>query len=699
MHQNPLKRMTRLAAMMLVLAPTEALQVTPAGAQAGRSVVVNLRDVELEQVVEQISRITGQTIVLDPSVGGRVTVVSTGPVSPAGAWELFRSVLRLHGFAAVRSGNSWRITPQAQSVQSGSTRLARANAPGQEVVTRLIRLQTLPSAEAVRILRPLVASFGSIEASTRPNAVIVTDYSENISRIERLARSLDEGGGGAATFQRITLSHANAAEVGESIQRILGEEAAGGPRVAVDGRTNVILVRGSASALAKARRIASLLDTSGNAAVAARVFRLRYSDAESVTEILRGLLGGESAATKPVPRSLANRGGLGGDAGPGGTGLGSDGGVGSLGGGPKRSLGAGTVNRFEGQSGSASLPATTTRTAGSERSGARASGFSTPVLAVEPVPELNAIVVRGSQASISGLVTLIAELDVRRPQVRIEAAIVEVTGDAAEQLGMQLGFGSAAALPNAGGTSFSNAGISLRNVLAVLGAPAALSLPQGGAGLNIGDSGDFGTFVQALSQSTKANLLSTPSLTTLDNQPGEIVVGQNVPFRTGSFITRGSGRNVFTTIGRQDVGITLRVVPRVHEGDVVKLEVSQEVSSLVNANIAGAADLITNRRSIKTTVLADTGETIVLGGLITDDQSSRRSQVPFLGEIPVLGQLFTSRRESRTRRTLFVFLRATILGDKGSASGQAASDYSRISADELMQENDDILLVDTRKEG
>jgi general secretion pathway protein D len=301
-------------------------------------------------------------------------------------------------------------------------------------------------------------------------------------------------------------------------------------------------------------------------------------------------------------------------------------------------------------------------------------------------------VVRGSPAAIANLEGLIAELDQRRPQVRIEAAIVEITGDAAEQLGVQLGFGGAAQVGTIGGTSFSNAGISLRNVLALLGAPAAAAFPQEGAGVNIGSRGDFGIFVQALGQSTKANLLSTPSLTTLDNQPGEIVVGQNVPFRTGSFTTEGNTTNPFTTIEREDVGITLRVVPRVHEGDVVKLEVSQEVSSLVNANIVGAADLITNRRSIKTTVLADNGETIVLGGLITDDRVSGRSQVPVLGDIPVLGNLFKSRREGRTKRTLFVFLRPTILRDSAAVAAQAEAAYSRIRADELSQEARDKLL-------
>jgi general secretion pathway protein D len=657
---------------MVVLAP---LQATVAEAQSVRSVTVNLRDVELEQVAEQIARLTGRTIVLDPNVAGRITVVSSGPVSPTGAWELFRSVLRVHGYAAIRSGNVWRVVPQAQAVQSGAAVERRGRAGSQEVVTRLIRLQTLPSSEAVRILRPLVASFGSIEASTRPNAVVVTDYAENVRRIEAIARSLDGAGGGSTGFQRIALSNGNAAQVGEAIRNILGEEAAGGPRVAVDERSNVVLVRGSAAAVAEARRIAASLDTPGGVTLSTRVFRLRHGDAESVAEILKGLLGGEASATNPVARSLAD--GAGGAAQT------------SVGGG----IGAGAVNRFESQSASEVLRGSAAARQPAQRQASAPTGFSTPELAIQPAPDLNAIVVRGSPAAIRNIAALIDELDVRRPQVRIEAAIVEITGDAAEQLGIQLGFGSAAALGTVAGTSFSNAGISLRNVLAILGAPAAAAVPVEGAGLNIGSRGDFGVFVQALSQSTKANLLSTPSLTTLDNQPGEIVVGQNVPFRTGSFTTEGNSTNPFTTIEREDVGITLRVVPRVHEGDVVKLEVSQEVSSLVNANIAGAADLITNRRSIKTTVLADNGETIVLGGLITDDRLSGRSQVPVLGDIPVLGELFKSRRESRTKRTLFVFLRPTILRDKAAVAAQADSDYSRVRADELNQEQRQKLLT------
>ena len=202
------------------------------------------------------------------------------------------------------------------------------------------------------------------------------------------------------------------------------------------------------------------------------------------------------------------------------------------------------------------------------------------------------------------------------------------------------------------------------------------------SGLSIGlaRDDDFGILLQALGTSTKANLLSTPSITTLDNQPAEIIVGQNVPFRTGSFSTDGSSTNPFTTIERRDVGITMRVVPRVSEGDAIQLEISQEVSSLARSTVAGAADLVTNRRSIKTTVLADNGGTIVLGGLITDDRQFNRSQVPGLGNLPVVGGLFRSTGENRRRQTLFVFLRPTILRTREDVATVSTERYQRLRA-------------------
>ena len=258
----------------------------------------------------------------------------------------------------------------------------------------------------------------------------------------------------------------------------------------------------------------------------------------------------------------------------------------------------------------------------------------------------------------------------------IEAAIVEVSGDVAERLGVQLGFGDSAPPGGIAATSFSNGGISLQGVLAAVGAPSSVALSTG---LTVGASGDeFGILVQALAQSTQARLLSTPSVTTLDNEPATIVVGQNVPFRTGSFDTDGDGSNAFTTIERRDVGITMNVVPRITAGGVVQLEIQQEVSSLVDANVEGAADLITNTRVINTTVLADDGGTVVLGGLISDDRTSTEGRVPGLSRVPVVGGLFRSRNNGQTQRTLFVFLRPTVLRDAHDVQAAAESRYERL---------------------
>lgn len=638
-------------------------------------VVVNMRDVDIADVAQQISRITGRTIILDPAVKGTVNVASATPLSPAGVWELFVAVLRGQGFAVTRNGRAWRVLPQATAVREPANGAATGR-----VITRMVRLRNVSPEAAARIFRPLVAAFGSIESVTNPNAIIVTDYADNVARVEGLARSLDGGGSGKG-FDTITLRYAAAKDVAAAIQGIMGEDKpdSSGPKAIADERSNIVLVRGDARSLAEARRVARLLDRPSGTAPVTRVFRLKFNDAEAVTKILRGLMGGQSAANNPIASTLASSSRK-------GAGYGSTSGRSAT-----TSNGGGTLTASPGGISADSL-AGKVISAASSGSGSD-SGFATDDLAVEPAPELNAIVVRGSPAAIAALEPLISQLDVRRPQVMIEAAIVEITGDRSEQFGIQLGLGAAAdGVTNSAGTSFSNLGLSLRQVLAFIGAPAAAGLANDGFTGNFGSKGDFSVLIQALGQSTRANLLSTPSVTTLDNETAEIVVGQNVPFRTGSYATDGNTTTPFTTIERSDVGITLRVVPRVHDGDTVRLEVSQEVSSLIGS-VAGAADLITNRRSIQTTVLADDGQTIVLGGLISDDQIRTKSQVPVLGSIPIVGELFKSHRDSKTRRTLFVFLKPTILRDSKSVAAIAASKYDRVrDAEKKLQDEPSLLL-------
>lgn len=665
--------MTRpIRASMLALAllgTAAAAQQTPNAAGPPADIVVNMRGVEIADVAEQISRLTGRTLILDPTVKGVVTVTSAEPLSQAGVWDLFQSVLRANGFAAVRSGRAYRIIPQATAVRDGG--VPSRGAGGQELVTRMIRLSNVPSADAARIVRPLVATFGSVEPVTTPNAIVVTDYADNVRRIEALARSLD--GGGGSSFTTIVVKNGNAADIAASIQAVMGE---GGARVAGDARSNSIIVRGSPAAVAEARRMAQALDAPGGATPSTRVFRLNYADAESVTDVLRGILGQEDSASNPIARSLSARGqgGLASASNPTSAlgGLIAQNAAASAMGGTGSTAALGGAGQLGGQLGSQTggQPAQTPQ------------GFVTPDLTVQPAPDINAIVVRGTPTMIASIERLIPELDVRRPQVLIEAAIAEITGDDAEQLAIQLGTAGAALNTVEGvGTSFGNPGPSLGQVLQLLGVPGGALLSEGLSGnISIGDN--FSILVRALSTSTKANLLSTPQLTTLDNKIGEFIAAQNVPFVTGSLLTGNGTANPFTTIERKDVGLTLRVLPRINAGDTIRLEIAQEASSIANTQLSTAADIITQRRAVNTTVLADNGQTIVLGGLITDDRQQTRSQVPVLGDIPIVGELFKSRRESRTKRTLFIFLKPTIIRTNDDARAVTDAKYARLRGDE-----------------
>lgn len=610
----------RLKAIVTAGLLSLAMLVAPgaAGAQDPETYVLNLRDTEISALAEQVSQITGRTLVLDPALGGEVTVISSQELDADGIWALFQSILRSRGYVAVQSDAIWEVVPEAEARTRGGE--AVAVVPGsQDFVTRLLRLDRLPAAEAVRVLAPLVAESGYIEAVTDPNAIVITDTSTNVERLFDIARTFDSDAG--TRTEVIRFRFAEAPLVGAAITEVLGE-AGTQARLAVDGDGNTLLVRGSDAEIELIRRLAADLDVAPRVSpsenISTFIYRLNYADAEVVAEIVTGTLQGGADLTNPVAEAIGEDG--------------------------------------------EPVPA--------------AEPLIASEVAVTASTETNAVIVRGNPRQLEEVRTLIAALDVQRPQVMIEAAIVEVSGEVAERLGVQLGFGPG--IPNGAiaATSFGNSGASLQNVLVALGASGGSALSTG---LNVGVGGDdFGALVQALSQSTRANLLSTPSVTTMDNRPATIVVGQNVPFRTGSFATDGNTLAPFTTIERRDVGITMEVLPRVTAGGIVRLEISQEVSSLANANVPGAADLITNRRVINTTVEAMNGGTIVLGGLITDDRQDTQSKVPVLGDIPVVRNLFRSRGRDNTRRTLFVFMRPRIITSQTQAQGVAENRLGRL---------------------
>lgn len=626
--------MSRLS--QYIVASLLAMMVAMSGPlRAQETFVINLRDADISLLVEQISEITGRTLVLDPGLVGDVTVVSAEALDSEGVWSLFQSILRVRGFVAVQAGSIWQVVPEAQArTISGPTSAEAEGAGSQDFVTEMLRLNRLPSAEAVRVLRPLVAASGYIEAVEDPNGVVITDTRANVDRIMAIARSFD--GDALVRSEVLRFRSADAATVGNAILEVLGP-AGTGARLSVDPGSNLLLVRGTPADIAEIRTLAIAMDVAPRKdpreAVSTTVFNLQYGDAQVIADIIKGTVGDATDITNAVATDV------------------------------------GAAAGEQGENGEAGQFVPLNRVVPPDAVNITAS------------VETNSIVVRGTAAQVQEVGQLVHALDVRRPQVMIEAAIVEVSGEVAERLGVQLGLGPN--VPNGGiaATNFSNGGgVSLGSILSAVGVPAGSALSTG---LTLGAGGnDFGILVQALSQSTSARLLSTPSVTTLDNEPATIVVGQNVPFRTGSFATDGNTATPFTTIERRDVGITMNVVPRITAGGVVQLTIEQEISSLTNANVEGAADLVTNRRVINTTVMADNRGTVVLGGLITDDRINGSSKVPGLGDIPVLGELFKTRNGRNTQRTLFVFLRPTILRSREDVAAASAKRYNRLRAAE-----------------
>ena len=587
-------------------------------AQADDSWKINLKNADIREFVTQISAITGKSFIIDPRVKGDVTVISNVNMDEESVYQLFLSVLQVHGFAAVSAGSVIKIVQTVLAKQSSNPDDFVDDLESEELVTRVITVTNAPSEEMVKVLRPLIPQYGHIAALSEPNVLIISDHASNINRLVEIINRVD-----IADSLEVAIINLKEAWVEDMVKLLeelapdqIGKSAKGPNRISIvaSERTNSLVIKGERYTLARVKALVDQLDVPANRSGTIKVIQLSHSDATKMAEILSNLISSKS----------------------------------------------------------------------------KSSEDSMVEVSIQADEAINALVIRADPSNMIDLIGIIESLDVRRMQVLIEAAIVEVTSDFSQQLGSELAVGDASTGTTPLGLTAPSG--TLAQILQGLAAPSGLISPPSSfgespliAGGKVSTTGtSFAFIVKALAANSDVNLLSTPSITTMDNEEAKIVVGQNVPFRTGSTVTGSQGTtNPFTTIQREDVGLTLEVTPHINSDSLVRLLIHQEVSevdasSLTVIGSEAAADLITNKRTIDTTILVENGEVIILGGLIRDKETQAESRVPLLGSIPGLGALFRSRTKNIEKQNLLVFLRPTVLTSGADVAAASERKFNRI---------------------
>lgn len=601
--------------------------------------MVNFNDADIGELIRFVAEATGKTLIVDPMVQGSVQVVSSEAVNAEQLYELFLSILDVQGLAAIESGNVVRIVPAQAAASQAVPAFAAGAAAGvasPQVITQIIQVSNVSVEQLVGVLRPLASIDAQMTAYAASNSIIVTDTAANVERIQQMVAFIDSSS--VKQTEVVALQNASAEAVVDLIAELRGEEEI--PQTApvqlvADARTNSIVVSGEQVQIRRMRALIEQLDTPLAQDGNVNVIYLQYARAEELAPLLDNIVGNVTAA--------------------------------------------------EGEDVAASAASITADAA------------------------TNALIITADSDLLQTLRSVIARLDIRRAQVLVEAIIVELSGERGQDLGVQwlfqrdngvygsssTGSPTSAAIAGAalGGVNANGSPVDIRGPLA----EALASTP--GQLLGVGrldDELSFNVLINALQADDSANILSTPSLLTLDNEEAVITVGRNVPFVTGSFTSTGNNsnpENPFQTIERQNVGVTLRVTPHVNEGDSLVLELSQEVSSLLGTSgVLLNSNPITNERIIETTVLANDAQTVILGGLIEDNLSESNQRVPLLGDIPGLGRLFRNDSSTLSKTHLVVFLRATIMRDDRDLEA-ATGDKYRVIRDEQLQRVNGVDLV------
>lgn len=655
---------------LLAAAPLVAMVSTASHAQTWK---INLRDADLTAFINEVADITGKNFAVDPRVRGNVTVISNKALNKNEVYDLFLGVLNVNGVVAIPSGNTIRLVPDSNVKSSGIPYDSRQNARGDQIVTRVIWLENTNANDLIPALRPLMPQFAHLSAVGGTNALIVSDRASNIYQLESIIRNLD--GTGQNDIEAISLQSSQAEEVIGLLESMSSTGAAkdikgSRVRIVADNRTNRIIIKGDTATRKRIRQMIEMMDVpAADRLGGLKVFRLKYASAQNLAEILQGLVSGQAVSSSANANSNSSI---------------------------SSSSNLSSNNNTTGNSSTISTPSINLGGSSNSNNQNNITSFNSNGVSIIADGSQNALVVKADPQLMREIESAIQQLDTRRQQVLIEAAIIEVEGTDADQLGVQWALGDLSS--GIGLINFDNIGASLKNVAAGYltgGAAGAGSAIGAGTSLVLGDYREgsdgsrklYGAMIQALKEKTKSNLLSTPSIVTMDNEEAYIVVGENVPFVTGSLSTNGGVANPYTTIERKDVGVTLKVVPHIGEGGTLRLEVEQEVSD-VKANKGQAQDLVTSKRAIKTSILAKHGQTIVLGGLISDNSIYSRQAVPGLGAIPGLGRLFRSDGQSNQKRNLLIFIHPTIVGDSQDIRRISQQRYSQLYSLQLAMDTD-----------
>jgi general secretion pathway protein D len=659
----------RRIAVALAIA-TASLSMSPAWSQH----VLNLRDADIRAFIEDAARVTGRTFIVDQAVQGKVSVVTQRPVSRSEYFELFLSTLRANGLVAVpTTGGALRIQP-VSTAASSPARVGRRGSPN-NFVTEIIRLRNIDAASALEAVRPLVSKDGSVTGSR--NSIVVADFADNVARIRQIIASIDRD---TASTRLLALQNAGAREIAEALGALVqsgeaGRSGAGVSVVPIDS-SNSLAFRGDAATVNRLMEMARELDRRAASGTEIRVIFLEHADAEQLLPVLQQLLGQSATVTSNAPATTRGRTVRTGDATP--------------------------------------PPVTTSVTSAGPAMGV----FGNKSAVVTRFEGANAIVIAASPDIQRMLGEVVRQLDTRRQQVLVEAIIVEISDSAAKQLGVQLLLAGTRGsnIPFAV-TNYSNAN---PNILTVAGAIAAEelrtttttvngqvvtttqnsaladALQEAAAGEILGATGGlggmafragnaiFGAIINAVQSDNESNILSTPSLMTLDNQEARILVGQEIPITTGEALSDNFD-NAFRTVQRQNVGITLEVKPQINAGGAIKLDLRQEVSSIAGPVSKDFSDLILNKREIETTITVDDGEIVGIGGLLDDNERRTIEKIPFLGDLPLLGNLFKSKGRARAKTNLMVFIRPTILRSAADARAMTDRRYGYIRGRQYQQ--------------